>query len=503
MGDGEPEEPPRPYRMTTRLLSSLSTPNTPMVCKSANGASAGTLRLPALGCIGVDAEADIALSWRQASTDFSLSPDSAWKLPGRQRGARTADPFALPVHASHAELANKVKYGPWRTCVAVRLILGPGGFAALGKGGTFVKLPSRRDGVPRDHVGHDFKACKVRINAILNGSLAWDGPGNTTISDYQYFGLVHGMNPEYANTSRSNFPTLTTDGNLTLGIVSNWILPILALLAVLPYDSLHGRMANEPIHQSRVLKTLGALNNWIGSPQTALTATLFNIHLMHKCHRETAEFGSGHVSGGFKTEKLYGYYHMLWPLARRPMPWWIIAFTSLAIVWLQIGMAVMISYNTPTVGIACGSGSYLIYGSLSSLSWFCQLLPPFKRPGVMRKALCHTFNPFSVISLMLIILLLGVFNKCLCKGEFSGYMDFENPEFYRNRAHFDVSSWWTTSAGGRRAPPVFQLAVHRRDLVEAPAQSQAPVEGKRAPEPHHLPIYASHLWLNGHEMFKH
>jgi hypothetical protein len=97
---------------------------------------------------------------------------------------------------------------------------------------------------------------------------------------------------------------------LTLGIVSNWILPILALLAALPYDSLHGRIGNEPLHQSRVLKTLGALNNWIGSPQTAMTATLFNLHQMRKCLRETIAFGSGIVSGTetYSAEKMNAYY---------------------------------------------------------------------------------------------------------------------------------------------------------------------------------------------------
>jgi hypothetical protein len=59
-----------------------------------------------------------------------------------------------------------------------------------------------------------------------------------------------------------------------------------------------------------VLKTLGALNNWNGSPQTALTATLFNIHQMRKCLRETVAFGSGIVSGTgtYTNEKLNAYY---------------------------------------------------------------------------------------------------------------------------------------------------------------------------------------------------
>ena len=97
---------------------------------------------------------------------------------------------------------------------------------------------------------------------------------------------------------------------MTLSIIANWILPILALLAALPYDSLHGRIGTESLHQSRVLKTLGTLNNWIGSPQTAMTTTLFNIHQMRKCLRETVAFGTGVVSGTetFQHEKNDAYY---------------------------------------------------------------------------------------------------------------------------------------------------------------------------------------------------
>jgi hypothetical protein len=40
----------------------------------------------------------------------------------------------------------------------------------------------------------------------------------------------------------------------------------------------------------------------------------------------------------------------------------------------------------------------------------------------------------------------GLYNNCLCKGGISGYMDFQDSEFYRDRNHFDVSNWWTGSA---------------------------------------------------------
>jgi hypothetical protein len=84
-----------------------------------------------------------------------------------------------------------------------------------------------------------------------------------------------------------------SDITATLGIVSNWILPILALLAALPYESLHRRNDGAYWYQGRVARTISALFVWIGSPQIALTATLFNIHQIRKCFHATAASGEG------------------------------------------------------------------------------------------------------------------------------------------------------------------------------------------------------------------
>lgn len=507
----------------------------------------------------------------------------------------------------------------------------------------------------QDTVGPGFETCKARIKGILDGTIPeWNGITKDNFARYQYFGPVAGMNPNFERNHRDNFTTLTTQGckvlcqdpidwywqsniGLTLGIISNWILPILALLAALPYDSLHGRIGSQPLHQSRPLKTLGALNNWIGSPQTALTSTLFNIHQMRKCLRETVPLGQHTVSSGYTEDKMNAYYvlscigqfrlpgisdkdfllalsyglfrpmvsltepesatgdrtaqqwtkqllqelafHLkmlrrrgvypaflsiflfcvaytvsvvlafangmgerttahslafgillswlpllvlfaiidrnpvsadrsrklivrwLWnvdavrrwevhsmgitrpgqlvhpalmpkpewwtqyrennasktsrrsfdrfvkefagqgrqvgynglayavinsaynepgegrmmqsveqiattigrEVEKRPGPWWVLSVTSLAIVWLEIGMAIMISYNTPTVGLACRSGSYVIYGITSSVTWVLHLFPGFKRPGTQRKAVCHFFNFLATLALMGII----------------------------------------------------------------------------------------------------
>ncbi|KAJ7720292.1 hypothetical protein DFH07DRAFT_308663 [Mycena maculata] len=45
------------------------------------------------------------------------------------------------------------------------------------------------------------------------------------------------------------------------------------------------------------------------------------------------------------------------------------ALFSLALTWGTVGAAVLVAFYTPTKGIACRSGSYLIYGFLSTFVW--------------------------------------------------------------------------------------------------------------------------------------
>ena len=40
----------------------------------------------------------------------------------------------------------------------------------------------------------------------------------------------------------------------------------------------------------------------------------------------------------------------------------------------------------------------------------------------------------------------GVLKNCLCRGGLSGYLYFENSQFYRNKDHFDVAKWWWAAA---------------------------------------------------------
>jgi hypothetical protein len=61
----------------------------------------------------------------------------------------------------------------------------------------------------------------------------------------------------------------------SLNIAATWIFP-LAILLSLPYDSLH---------RKKYRKSLEALSNWLGSPQTSLTATIFNFRQLSECQR--------------------------------------------------------------------------------------------------------------------------------------------------------------------------------------------------------------------------
>jgi hypothetical protein len=90
---------------------------------------------------------------------------------------------------------------------------------------------------------------------------------------------------------------------------------------------------------------------------------------------------------------------------RRPKQWYAISTLSFLMVWSQILMASMISYNTPTVGLGCWTSGNLIYGILSSVSWVVQLC--VKKPGEHVRAACHVFN-FLALSFLITFVILVV-----------------------------------------------------------------------------------------------
>ena len=64
-----------------------------------------------------------------------------------------------------------------------------------------------------------------------------------------------------------------------LSMVATWIFP-LAIVLSLPYESLH---------RFKIRRTAAAVLNWLGSPQTALTATIFNFRQIREAYRKSKE----------------------------------------------------------------------------------------------------------------------------------------------------------------------------------------------------------------------
>ncbi len=86
-----------------------------------------------------------------------------------------------------------------------------------------------------------------------------------------------------------------------------------------------------------------------------------------------------------------------------PTSWWVLFLAALALVWWDIGMAIMISFNIPTVGIGCRLGSYIIYGLLSTMPWFLQAFPWFRRQGREARTLGHLLCGLSTLCLLFIV----------------------------------------------------------------------------------------------------
>jgi hypothetical protein len=63
--------------------------------------------------------------------------------------------------------------------------------------------------------------------------------------------------------------------SIGLSISATWIFP-LAILFCLPFESLH---------QKKKRKTLAALSYWLGSPQTSLTASVWNFYQTRRCRQ--------------------------------------------------------------------------------------------------------------------------------------------------------------------------------------------------------------------------
>ncbi|KAK3392222.1 hypothetical protein B0T20DRAFT_50842 [Sordaria brevicollis] len=141
----------------------------------------------------------------------------------------------------------------------------------------------------------------------------------------------------------------------------------------------------------------------------------------------------------------------------RPFAWWLCAFTSLSLVWLEITMALLVSYMTPTVGLSCRSGAYVCYGVLVSITWIVSCLS--KSPNQAVRIFCHFFNALAVGVLGFIIFaqFTGILNNCACKCGVGGYMSFQDAAFYGK--YFQVRKYWLIGALVGGLPPVVCFVV--------------------------------------------
>lgn len=139
-------------------------------------------------------------------------------------------------------------------------------------------------------------------------------------------------------------------------------------------------------------------------------------------------------------------------LKRSPGSWWLYWLLSQIIVSISFGMAFMVSFKTPTIGLGCRSLCYLIYYLLGMFSWVCQAYQAWRgKPLPLIRPAVFLVNGVATLGLFLIMMLqvTNGLNRCLCKvsnfglGDFGGYMDFENAQFYRSA--YEVTIVWITA----------------------------------------------------------
>ncbi|KAK0613957.1 hypothetical protein B0T14DRAFT_436678 [Immersiella caudata] len=99
--------------------------------------------------------------------------------------------------------------------------------------------------------------------------------GTSKPSDSEYFAITRRGCDTLCQDRSKDGPIAWYDTPSFVALVSSWIFPLNILLS-LPYESLH---------EGKVHKTITAVLNWLGSPQTALTATVFNFRQFRQAHR--------------------------------------------------------------------------------------------------------------------------------------------------------------------------------------------------------------------------
>ena len=142
-----------------------------------------------------------------------------------------------------------------------------------------------------------------------------------------------------------------------------------------------------------------------------------------------------------------------------PIEIWQFVLAGGAVTFAAFG-AFTISFNTPTVGLGCRSGGYMIYGVLAAFGCILDFIgwaadkPTISSPSLKRK--------FAIVGLRILLVILevtnaawlvyiilaqtfGVYNACRCKSSVwsygkGGYMDFAGTSVYSE--DYQIRTWW-------------------------------------------------------------
>ncbi|KAK3357938.1 hypothetical protein B0T25DRAFT_174432 [Lasiosphaeria hispida] len=109
---------------------------------------------------------------------------------------------------------------------------------------------------------------------IITGNATFNGITKDNIDKLIWRGPYKGC------TTLCPQPTIQWNTPQTaLNIAATWIFPLAVLLG-LPF---------EPHHTRKIRRTPGAISNRLGSPQTALTAAVWNFRQTRDCHRRVRD----------------------------------------------------------------------------------------------------------------------------------------------------------------------------------------------------------------------
>ena len=120
---------------------------------------------------------------------------------------------------------------------------------------------------------------------------------------------------------------------------------------------------------------------------------------------------------------------------------WQMSASFLMVCSCSLG-AFFLSYYTPTVGLGCRSGGYMIFGLNATGCLIMEMAAwVFLYPGIGRRRaqwvlrICE-FTNFCWLVYIIFAQTFGIYNSCRCKssmwGGAGGYMDFEGVQYYKS-----------------------------------------------------------------------